>query len=310
MPWRVWGLPTLTRKTERPMPDPSRSPDAAPSLWRGIKQLLGGAPQPTLREEIEEAIEEHAADQPAANDLSHAERQMLTNLLDLSDRRVEDAAVPRADMISFDVVKSFADLVATLVESGHSRLPVFRTSLDDVIGMIHVKDVYAALARHEAPAPESLLREVLFVPTAMRVLDLLARMRQARTHMAIVIDEFGGTDGLVTIEDLVEQIVGDIEDEHDEEVAPQIVAVDGGWEADARVDLAELEAVVGAPLGGEDVDEDVDTLGGLIVALADKVPEAGEVVTHPAGWRFEVLASDGRRVERARVRAPQQANSG
>ena len=287
------------------MPDPARSPDAAPSLWRGIKQLLGAAPQPTLREEIEEAIEEHAADQPAANDLSHAERQMLTNLLDLSDRRVADAAVPRADIIAFDVARPFSELVAAFVDAGHSRLPIFRDSLDEVIGMIHVKDVYARLAAHEAPAPDTLLREVLYVPTAMRVLDLLARMRQARTHMAIVVDEFGGTDGLVTIEDLVEQIVGDIEDEHDEEVAPQIVRVDGGWEADARVDLAELEHAVGAPLGGDDVDEDVDTLGGLIVALADRVPEPGETVTHPAGWRFDVLASDGRRVERARVRVPE-----
>ncbi len=286
------------------MPDPSRTSDAAPSLWRGIRQLLGGAPQPTLREEIEEAIEEHAADQPAANDLSHAERQMLTNLLDLSDRRIVEAAVPRADIVAFDVERPFADLVSAFAEAGHSRLPVFRTSLDEVIGMIHVKDVYARLAAGETPAPATLLRDVLFVPTAMRVLDLLARMRQARTHMALVVDEFGGTDGLVTIEDLVEQIVGDIEDEHDEEVAPQIVAVDGGWDADARVDLGELEAVVGAPLGGDDVDENVDTLGGLIVALADRVPEAGETVVHPAGWRFEVLASDGRRVERARVRMP------
>jgi magnesium and cobalt transporter len=286
------------------MPDPSRSPDAAPSLWRGIKQLLGASPPPTLREEIEDAIEEHAEDTPSANDLSHAERQMLTNLLDLSDRRVEQAAVPRADIISFDVERSFHDLVGVLAESGHSRLPVFEDSLDAVIGMIHVKDVYAALARHEAPLPATLLRPVLYVPTSMRVLDLLARMRQARTHMGIVIDEFGGTDGLVTIEDLVEQIVGDIEDEHDEEVAPQIVVMDDGWEADARVDLSELEAAVGAPLGGDDIDEDVDTLGGLIVALADRVPQAGEVVTHPAGWRFEVLASDGRRVERARVRMP------
>ncbi len=292
------------------MPDPSRSPDArqsegGPSLWRGLRQLLTGHAQPpTLREEIEDAIEEHAADQPAANDLSHAERQMLTNLLDLSDRRVEDAAVPRADIVAFAVEQPFSALVAAFADAGHSRLPVFRTSLDEVIGMIHVKDVYAKLAAHEAPAPETLLREVLYVPTSMRVLDLLARMRQARTHMAMVIDEFGGTDGLVTIEDLVEQIVGDIEDEHDEEIAPQIVAIDGGWEADARVDLAELEAVVGAPLGGDDVDENVDTLGGLIVALADRVPEVGETVAHPAGWRFEVLASDGRRVERALVRVP------
>ncbi len=290
------------------MPEPSRSPDAAPSLWRGIKQLLGAAPPPTLREEIEDAIEEHAADQPAANDLSHAERQMLTNLLDLSDRRVADAAVPRADIIAFDVARSFPDLVAAFAEAGHSRLPVFRDSLDDVIGMIHVKDVYAKLAAHEAPEPQTLLRDVLYVPTSMRVLDLLARMRQARTHMGIVVDEFGGTDGLVTIEDLVEQIVGDIEDEHDEETVPMIEAIEGGWDVDARVDLAELETAVGAPLGGDDVDEDVDTLGGLIVALADRVPEAGESVVHPAGWRFEVLAADGRRVERARVLPPQRVN--
>jgi len=286
------------------VPDPSRSLDAAPSLWSGIRSLLGAKPEPTLREEIADAIEEHAEDQPAANDLSHVERQMLTNLLDLSDRRVEDAAVPRADMIAFDVAKPFGALVAAFAEAGHSRLPVFEASLDDVIGMIHVKDVYARLAAGETAEARALIRPVLFVPTAMRVLDLLARMRIERTHMAIVVDEFGGTDGLVTIEDLVEQIVGDIEDEHDDEAAPMLVAVDQGWEADGRVDLAEVEAAVGAPLGGDDVDEDVDTLGGLIVALADRVPEAGETVEHPAGWRFDVLASDGRRVERARVRLP------
>ena len=288
------------------MPDASRSPDA-PSIWASIRSLIGHRPEPTLREEIADAIEEHSEDAPQANDLSHVERQMLTNLLDLSDRRVVDAAVPRADIIAFDVAKPFEALVAAFADAGHSRLPVYGDSLDEVIGMIHVKDVYAHLAAGGTAPPRELVRPVLYVPTAMRILDLLARMRIERTHMAVVVDEFGGTDGLVTIEDLVEQIVGDIEDEHDEEAVPLIIAVDGGWEADARADLADVEAAVGAPLGGDDVDEDVDTLGGLIVALADRVPRAGETVTHPAGWRFDVLASDATRVERARVRLPEAA---
>lgn len=292
------------------MPDPSRSPDAAPSLWRGIRQLLTGhAHAPTLREEIEDAIEEHAADQPAANDLSHAERQMLTNLLDLSDRRVEDAAVPRADIIAFDAGKPFAELVAAFAEAGHSRLPVFRTSLDEVIGMIHVKDVYARLAAHEAPAPDSLLREVLYVPTSMRVLDLLARMRQARTHMAIVVDEFGGTDGLVTIEDLVEQIVGDIEDEHDAATTALLNPLDGGaWAADARAELEDVGEIIDPRLA--EVDGDIDTIGGLAAVLAGHVPQVGESIVHDSGWTLEVVAANTRRVLSLRLHPPKPEPEG
>ena len=289
------------------MPDPSPSTEPAPKFWRGLKSLLGGrAADTTLREEIAEAIEEHAADPASANDLSPTERTMLTNLLDLSEREVDDAAVPRGDIIAFDGALPFETLVAAFADAGHSRLPVFRDSLDHVVGMIHVKDVYALLAVGESAVPETLLRPVLFVPATMRVLDLLARMRTQRTHMAIVVDEFGGTDGLVTIEDLVEEIVGDIEDEHDEHEVAMLTALEhGGWEADARLELHDLEAALGATLSADTVEEDVDTLGGMIVALAGRVPAVGEEIAHPAGWRFEITASDGRRVERARIHAPE-----
>jgi len=280
-------------------------PSTEPGFWTGLRSLLlGRTHEPTLREEIAEAIEEHAADDPTTGDLTPLERQMLSNLLDLSNRRVEDAAVPRADIIAFDLALDFAALVTAFAEAGHSRLPVFRESLDQIAGMIHVKDVYAVLASGEAAEPESLMRPVLYVPTSMRVLDLLARMRKDRTHMAVVIDEFGGVDGLATIEDLVEEIVGDIEDEHDDAEEIRLLPLEGGgWEADARIDLSDLEPSIGVDLNRL-CEEDVDTLGGLIFALAGRVPDAGEVIEQEDGWRFQVIASDGRRIERARIFAP------
>ncbi|MDT7933601.1 MAG: hemolysin family protein [Sphingomonadaceae bacterium] len=283
-------------------------PSTEPGFWTGLKSLiLGRGHEPTLREEIADAIETHAAATPHPGDLSVTERLMLSNLLDLSERRVADAAVPRTDMIAFDLAHGFDDLVRAFAEAGHSRMPVFRGSLDQIEGMIHVKDIYACMAAGEACPPESLMRPVLFVPPSMRVLDLLARMRRDRTHMAILIDEFGGVDGLLTIEDLVEQIVGDIEDEHDDAEAPVITPLpEGGWEADARADLSALAEVTGHDLNAL-CPEDVDTLGGLIFALAGRVPEPGETIEAVGGWRFEVTAADGRRIERARVLAPSPA---
>ncbi len=291
------------------MADPSRSPDSAASIWRGLRSLLTGrSADTTLREEIAEAIEDHAADAASSDDLSALERQMLSNLLAVSDKRVEEAAVPRADIIAFDLDEDFDALVKAFAEAGHSRLPAYRDSLDQPVGMIHVKDVYALLARGERARPETLVRPVLFVPEAMRVLDLLARMRASRTHMAIVIDEFGGCEGLVTIEDLVEEIVGDIEDEHDEQEPAQLALLpEGGWEADARLELADLEAALGAALAASSVEEDVDTLGGMIVALAGRVPQPGETIDHPAGWRFTVTEGDTRRVHKVRIAAPDPA---
>ena len=202
------------------MADPqssSETSDLGSRIWRGLRDLLSGAgAEPSLRASLEEAIDEHVGEPDDRDDLSAVERTMLKNLLHFGEHDVDDVAVPRADIVAFDIDDSFAELVALFREAGHSRMPVFRDSLDLVVGMIHVKDVYAVIAEtfddNVSSAPftdfkvETLLRPVLYVPSSMRVLDLLARMRAGRTHMAIVVDEFGGTDGLVTIED--HQIVG------------------------------------------------------------------------------------------------------
>jgi CBS domain containing-hemolysin-like protein len=281
------------------------------SLLRALKNLLPGRNgEATLRESIEEALEDHAGDIPDGSDLSATERLMLRNLLDFGERRVGDVMVPRGDIVAFDADDSFAALVEAFREAGHSRLPVFRESLDDVIGMIHVKDVYATVAaegRAAAVAPDALLRPVLFVPPSMRVLDLLARMRQGKTHMAIVVDEYAGTDGLVTIEDLVEEIVGDIADEHDEDEAELLmINADGSFDADARLQISRLEEATGSALS-EAADGDVDTVGGLVFMLAGRVPSMGECIMHPSGWIFEVIAGDERKLGRMRVRRAAEA---
>ena len=278
-------------------------------LWSGLRALIFGSDsEPTLRDQIEEAIEEHEDEAPAKGDLSGAERQMLRNLLDFGDRTAGDVGVPRADIIAVPEDISFTDLVAAFADAGHSRLPVYRDSLDEVIGMIHVKDVFAILARGEAPPANvgELIRQPRYVPESMGVLDLLAEMRATRTHLAIVLDEYSGTEGLVTIEDIVEEIVGEIEDEHDEApIATLVPLLDGIWQADARAELEEVAELVDPRLG--EVEEDVDTLGGLATVLAGHVPQAGESVVHPSGWRLEVTEADPRRVARLRLHPPAEA---
>ncbi|MGI4876156.1 MAG: hemolysin family protein [Janthinobacterium lividum] len=277
--------------------------------------IAGGGAEPTLRESLEEAIDEHVGEPADRDDLSAVERTMLKNLLHFGERLVDDAAVPRADIVAFDVDDRFADLVELFREAGHSRVPVFEGSLDNVVGMIHIKDVYTRIATTFDDAVSSkpftdfdvrtLLRTVLFVPSSMRVLDLLARMRSGRTHMAIVVDEFGGTDGLVTIEDLVEEIVGDIEDEHDEDGAKLLQAIgDDMYEADARLELSELEETTGHVFAAEEIGGEVDTLGGMVFMLAGRVPAVGEMIDHPSGWRFEVIDGDPRMVRRLRLYPP------
>jgi CBS domain containing-hemolysin-like protein len=232
---------------------------------------------------------------------------MLRNLLHFGESTVADIAVPRGDIISVSSTASFDQLVAAFAEAGHSRLPLYEGSLDSVIGMIHLKDVYALqVTGAEKPADiKELIRTPLYVPESMGVLDLLARMRAERMHLAIVVDEFGGTEGLVTIEDVVEEIVGDIEDEHDEEVAANLSRLeDGIWDADARTELEEVAEMIDARLA--DVEEDVDTLGGLALVLAGHVPQIGEILEHPSGWRLEVTGCDARRVSRLRLHAPEE----
>lgn len=223
--------------------------------------------------------------------------------------RVADVMTPRADVIAVEIETAFDELLARFAEAEHSRMPIYRETLDDPVGVVHVKDVFKLLIDEaKRPAPDSqvlegLKRELLYVPPSMPASALLAKMRAGRIHMALVIDEFGGADGLVTLEDLVEAVVGDIDDEHDEQAtAPVMARAPGLYDCDARAALEDLEETVGASLSLPDVDEDIDTAGGLVGALAGRVPQRGEVVAHPAGFEFEVLEADPRRVRRLRVR--------
>ncbi|HEY1144544.1 MAG TPA: hemolysin family protein [Sphingomicrobium sp.] len=285
----------------------TRQDDGGSRLWRGMRHLIfGDDSEPTLREEIEEAIDEAEDSRPVAGDLSPAERQMLRNLLHFGEQTAGDICVTRGEIIAVPSSIGFDALVHAFADAGHSRLPVYGESLDDVIGMIHIKDVFVANvddSRDRSMA--ALMREPLFVPESMGVIELLARMRQQRTHLAIVVDEFGGTEGLVTIEDVVEEIVGDIEDEHDEAEAGMLTMVDEGlWEADARLELDELAQAVDPRLSSDQ--DEVDTVGGLVFLLAGHIPAKGECVKHPSGWTIEALDSDPRKILRVRLHAPER----
>ena len=273
-------------------------------LWRGMRALIFGDDETSLRDEIEDAIDEAEDARPVAGDLSPAERQMLRNLLHFGERTAGDIAVTRGDIMAVPSTISFDVLVRAFADAGHSRLPVYGDSLDHVVGMIHIKDVFEAQVEPTRDRSiQALMRNPLFVPESMGAIELLARMRGERIHLAIVVDEFGGTEGLVTIEDVVEEIVGDIEDEHDEAEAGLLTLLeDGLWEADARLELDELARTVDARLTAED--DEVDTLGGLVFLLAGHIPAKGECVEHPSGWKLEAIDSNPRRVIRVRLHAP------
>jgi CBS domain containing-hemolysin-like protein len=285
----------------------TRHEEGGSRLWRGMRHLIfGDETEPTLREEIEEAIDEAEDSRPVAGDLSPAERQMLRNLLHFGEQTAGDICVTRGDIMAVPNDISFDDLIRAFADAGHSRLPVYGESLDEVVGMVHIKDVFIA---NFDPSKErslaALMREPLFVPESMGVIELLARMRAQRIHLAIVVDEFGGTEGLVTIEDVVEEIVGEIEDEHDEAQGGMLTMLDDGlWEADARVELEELAETVDRRLSAED--DEVDTLGGLVFLLAGHIPAKGECVDHPSGWKLEAVDSDPRRIIRVRLHAPEE----
>lgn len=282
-------------------------PEEGSRLWRGMRSLLFGEDsEPTLRDEIEAAIDEADSEPPVAGDLSTSERQMLRNLLHFGDRTAGDICVPRGEIVAVDVATSFDDIVAAFAEAEHSRLPVKAGSLDEVVGMIHIKDLFQAKVGSRSRDLDTLMRTPLFVPEAMGVLDLLARMRAERTHLAIVVDEHGGTEGLVTIEDVVEEIVGEIEDEHDEQEEPMLVQIgDQRWEADARVELDQINREVDARLVWDE--DDVETIGGLALAIADRILSPGETVVHPSGWTLECVESDAKRMTRIRLTAPEPA---
>jgi magnesium and cobalt transporter len=268
------------------------------NLLRLIRRPRNGE---SLRETIDEMIEEPAADEP--HSLSGHERLLIGNVLKIHDQTAADVMVPRVDIVALDAETPFPEVVKCMVEQGHSRVPVYRETLDDVIGFVHVKDVLGPVAEHRETKLAPLLRKVLFVAPSAPILDLLVQMRQARTHIAMVVDEFGGIDGLVTIEDLIEEIVGEIEDEHDVASGPSLVErSDGSLIADARTPIELLEEHEGARLRPYGDQEEVDTLGGLVSTLAGRVPKRGEVIAHPLGIEFEVLDADPRRIKRLRVR--------
>ncbi len=255
----------------------------------------------SLRETIDEMIEEPSSDGP--HPLSAQERVLIGNILKVYDRTAADVMVPRVDIVALDVETPFSEVVKCMVEHGHSRIPVYRETLDDVIGFVHVKDVLGPAADRRPTKLAPMLRKVLFVAPSLLILDLLVQMRQARTHIAMVVDEFGGIDGLVTIEDLIEEIVGEIEDEHDVADGPNLTErADGTLIADARIPIELLEEREGIRLRPSAEQEEVDTLGGLVSSLAGRVPKRGEVIAHPSGIEFEVLDADPRRVKRLRVR--------
>lgn len=251
-------------------------------------------------------------DQPAEEPISEgpvapSQKEMRLRVAEFGNARVEDVMIPRAEIIAVELSTSLDDLIQLYANEAHSRLPVYRETLDDPVGVVHIRDVITEIARANGSADkaedlplERLRRDILFVPPSMPLPDLLVKMQASRTHLALVVDEYGGTDGLVSLEDLVEEIVGDIEDEHDEDVAMLVRRGRLAWEVDARMETEDFAEETGLELELED--HDVDTLGGVAFALAGRVPLRGEVLPHPKGVDLEILDSDVRRIHRLVVR--------
>ncbi len=307
------SLPASTKPV-----DPSSS-----GLFERLMMLVGLKHAPSIREDIEDAL----AEADIGSEFSQREREMIKNVLGLRAKRVQDVMVPRADIVAVAADISLGELLRLFRSAGHSRLPVYAETLDDPRGMIHIRDFVAYVSERAERKPGSrrrmtaadipdlgsldlavtlsavkILRPVLFVPPSMLALDLLVKMQTTRTHMALVIDEYGGTDGLVSIEDLIEIVLGEIEDEHDLEETPMIVSSDDGVHVvDARADLKDVSAVIGFDLSqGEDAGE-IDTIGGLVGMLAGRVPIRGQIIPGPGTLEFEILDADPRRVKRIRI---------
>ncbi len=325
-------------------PDSSNAgqgPDHRSSFWKKLRNRIYGRSELGLRESLEGAIEAHATQHPG--DMVQAEtRSMMLNIIEFAKLRVDDVMVPRVDIVAIDEAAQMSELLEKFVEANHSRMPVYRESLDGISGMVHVKDFMRWMTAKGARKRKSakgdkptiiaglsitgtelnttvkqsgLHREVLFVPPSMPVMDLLVKMQASHIHLALVIDEYGGTDGLVSIEDLVEVIVGDIADEHDTDEDSLFKDMgDGTFTADGRLDLSRLELLVKIDLF-TDEEEEADTLAGIVFELAGRVPTRGEIIRHASGLEFEILESDPRRVKRVKintknvVRAEEEANT-
>ena len=277
------------------------------SLLNRIRTLIGRpAPEPTLRESIAELMQEAAESpgtQAAPSELNRHELLLIQNILRLRETTAYDVMVPRADIVAMRDDLTLEQTIEQIRADGHSRLPVYHEQLDDIVGMVHVKDVFAYVGRPAEFTLAAIIREPLMVAPRVRVLDLMLQMRQRRMHMALVVDEYGGIDGLVTIEDLVETITGEIDDEHDDETAPMVTErPDGAIDLNARLPVAAFEERMGLVLSEDERDADIDTVGGLVFTLAGRVPARGEVISHPSGLEFRILDADGRRIRRLRAR--------
>lgn len=282
--------------------------DSRSLLTRIMRRFLrGGEADQSLRAQLEEVIDEHEEEGEADSgngDLSPLERQMLRNLLHFSEHDADDVAIPRGEIIAIPRSATWPEVIAAFAEHGHSRLPVYAETLDEVVGMVLIKDVFTFLAEGKTPKDwTQLMRQPLYVPQARNALDVLNDMRASRVHLAVVVDEYSGTDGIITIEDLVEEIIGEIEDEHDDAPTELLIPLeDGLWEADARAELDDVGAAIDARLG--EIEEDVDTLGGLAFVLAGQVPPVGALLAHDSGWHLEVIGGDEKRVTRLRLHPP------
>ena len=286
---------------------------SAPTILNRIGNILGSRARRRgqdhgVRESIAELVQEAADAQQTDGEvpeLDRQERALIANVLRLRGTTADDVMVPRADIIAMPCDLTLEQALELIRREGHSRMPVYREQLDEIAGMIHIKDVFAWAGKPEEFRLESILRRPLMVAPQMPALDLLLQMRVARMHLALVVDEYGGIDGLLTIEDLVETIVGDIADEHDEPDLPMLVErPDGTLDLDARMKVEEFEERVGNLLTEEEREADVDTIGGLVFTLAGRVPAKGEVISHPSGAEFRVLDADVRRIRRLRAKLP------
>ncbi|MBX7146604.1 MAG: hemolysin family protein [Alphaproteobacteria bacterium] len=286
----------------------NHSPDdhKPPRLWKFVKNIFtnfhnGPKESETIRHAIEELIEENHVD-PDASAFGGDENSMLRNILKLRKLTAYDIMIPRADIVGIPVDIEFEDLVKFFSQEGHSRIPIYKENLDDIIGVVHIRDILPYFSSDTKINLETIKRDVLFIAPSMPVLDLLLEMRLSRIHMALVVDEFGGIDGLITIEDVVEEIVGEIEDEHDIPQGPKFIEKhDGTIIADARVLVEDFENYAGSILTEEERQQDIDTLGGLVFSLIGRIPTRGELITHSSGIAFEIIEADPRRIKRLRI---------
>jgi len=305
-----------------------QQPDFVARVRAALLSAFGVKSNGSARAEIEDAI---AADEAAGATLTPDERAMLRAILKLGDLPVEDVMVPRADIEAIDVESTLAEVIAIYRESGHSRLPAYRETLDEPVGMVHIRDLMAWVAdralkpsgEDEAPnfdfssvdlsqslEESKLVRPLLFVPPSMQARALLKRMQTSRTQMALVIDEYGGTDGLVSLEDLVEIIVGEIEDEHDFDEDPVVLKIaEGVFVADARAELEDAAETIGPAFHAGEKGDEIDTIGGLVFAVTGRIPPKGEIVEALEGFDFEVLDADPRRIKRVKIRDKSKAKS-